>query len=83
MFFVFESILFVSKSIEYLDKQSVLQIVGLFRLSGSAPLIKKLSEDIDAGKSCDFAQIADPHTVTGLLKLYFREMEEPLLTWDL
>lgn len=71
------------QSIEYLDKQSVLQIVGLFRLSGSAPLIKKLSEEIDAGKAPDFAQIADPHTVTGLLKLYFREMEEPLLTWDL
>ncbi len=73
----------VTKSIEYLDKQSILKIVGLFRLSGSAPVIKKLSEDIDAGKPVDFAQIADPHTVTGLLKLYFREMEEPLLTWDL
>ncbi len=45
----------VSKCIEYLDKQSILKIVGLFRLSGSAPLIKKLSEDIDAGKPVDFA----------------------------
>jgi hypothetical protein len=52
-----------------LDKQSVLRTVGLFRLSGSAPLIKKLSDDIDAGKNVDFTHIADPHTVTGLLKV--------------
>ena len=55
----------------------------MFRLSGSAPLIKKLSEDIDSGKPVDFSTIADCHTVSGLLKLYFREMEEPLLTYDL
>lgn len=73
----------VTKSIEFLDKQSMLKVVGLFRLSGSAPLIKKLSEDIDAGRAVDFSLIADPHTVTGLLKLYFREMEEPLFTWSL
>lgn len=73
----------VSRCLEYLDRQSVLRTVGLFRLSGSAPVIKKLSDDIDSGKGVDFSLIADTHTVTGLLKLYFREMSEPLLTWAL
>lgn len=73
----------VVKTIEYLDKQSILKIVGLFRLSGSAPAIAKLAEDIDAGLEVDFSLVADPHTVSGLLKLYFREMAEPLLTWEL
>lgn len=73
----------VTRCIEYLDKQSILRVVGLFRLSGSADVILKLVDDIDAGKTVDFSVIGDPHTVTGLLKYYFREMSEPLLTWAL
>lgn len=35
------------------------------------------------GKEPDLSKCTDPHTVAGLLRLYFRELPEPLLTFDL
>ena len=38
---------------------------------------------LNIGVDVDLTKCNDPHTVAGLLKLYFRELPEPLLTFDL
>lgn len=35
------------------------------------------------GKKVDLATVINPHTVAGLLKVFFRELPEPLLTFEL
>ena len=35
------------------------------------------------GETVSFEHEQDPHNVAGLLKLYFREMPEPIATWDM
>lgn len=65
---------------------------GIFRLSGSAQTIKELKAafdsgtthfpDVDciAGQEVDLEQIRDEHVITGILKLYFRELPGTLFT---
>ncbi len=43
--------------------------------------ISKTTTEI--GEDVDLSGEADPHTVTGLLKYYFRELPEPLMTFAL
>jgi hypothetical protein len=59
---------------------AVLAVEGIFRLSGSAVLMDKYAARFDKGEDVDLTPEQDPHTVTGLLKYYFRELPEPLMT---
>lgn len=68
----------VDRVIEFLDAEG-LSVEGLFRLSGSQATISKLKEEYDAGGDPDLFEVSDPHCVAGLLKLYLRELPEPLL----
>lgn len=72
----------VEHCIEYIDR-CALNVEGIFRLSGSQVQIDKYREQFNSGIMVDLSNEIDPHTVSGLLKLYFREMPEPLLTYDL
>lgn len=72
----------VDHAIKVIEEKS-LDTEGIFRLSGSQTQIDKLKAEFNAGVQVDLRSIADPHTVTGLLKLYFRELPEPLMTYDL
>ena len=54
---------------------------GLFRVSGNATFIQKLKKAYDYEEKVDLEEV-DEHTVSGLLKLYFREMGEPLIPFD-
>ncbi|KNC69511.1 hypothetical protein SARC_17981, partial [Sphaeroforma arctica JP610] len=38
---------------------------------------------LDQGVNVDFDQEENPHNVAGLIKLYLRELPEPLMTWDM
>jgi RhoGAP domain len=57
---------------------------GLFRLSGSQKCIERMKADFDAGSPNAGNWLKYPNTgaseVAGLLKLYVRELPEPLLT---
>ncbi|KAH9379398.1 hypothetical protein HPB48_012266 [Haemaphysalis longicornis] len=56
---------------------------GLFRITGSASKIKKLKSAFNAG-FVDMSEFErDPHTVASVLKLYLRELPEPLMTFSL
>ncbi|XP_034539532.1 rho GTPase-activating protein 22-like [Notolabrus celidotus] len=58
-----------------------LQEVGLFRQPGQASLVKELQEAFDAGERPSFDSNTDIHTVASLLKLYLRQLPEPLVPY--
>ncbi|KAM7397630.1 hypothetical protein PAMA_005778 [Pampus argenteus] len=55
--------------------------VGLFRQSGQASLVKELQEAFDVGERPSFDSSTDVHTVASLLKLYLRQLPEPLVPY--
>ena len=56
---------------------------GIFRESGSANYVEKLKLSFDMGGDITFAAHENDHNVASLLKLWLRELPEPLLTWNL
>nr|XP_019965506.1 PREDICTED: rho GTPase-activating protein 22-like [Paralichthys olivaceus] len=57
--------------------------VGLFRQPGQASLVKELQEAFDAGERPSFdSSSTDVHTVASLLKLYLRQLPEPLIPYS-
>ncbi|XP_070700378.1 rho GTPase-activating protein 24-like [Pempheris klunzingeri] len=58
-----------------------LQEVGLFRQPGRASLVKELQEAFDSGERPSFDSSTDVHTVASLLKLYLRQLPEPLVPY--
>jgi RalA-binding protein 1 len=59
-------------------------VSGVLRLSGSASEIERYQKRFDEGQDVDFARAnVDVHVVAGLLKLFLREMPEPLLSIEL
>eukprot|EP01133_Synstelium_polycarpum_P015368 gene15368-18229_t len=69
----------VFKSIEYLRERGIKE-EGIFRLSGSASAINALKTDFDNGVDVDLNPVLDQHVVSGILKLYLRQIPETLFT---
>lgn len=68
---------------DFLTKQNAENEEGIFRLSGSAHVIRQLKERFDAEGDVNLLQssdCSDPHAIAGLLKQYLRELPPPLLT---
>ncbi|XP_062867222.1 rho GTPase-activating protein 24 isoform X2 [Trichomycterus rosablanca] len=59
-----------------------LQEEGLFRLPGQANLVKELQDAFDCGEKPSFDSNTDVHTVASLLKLYLRELPEPVIPFS-
>ncbi len=57
--------------------------VGIFRLPGQASRIQALKELYDSGSQDDFSSTEDVHTVASLLKLYLRELPQPIVPFVL
>uniref|UniRef100_A0A3Q1HTB2 Rho GTPase activating protein 22 n=2 Tax=Anabas testudineus TaxID=64144 RepID=A0A3Q1HTB2_ANATE len=55
---------------------------GLFRMPGQANLVKDLQEAFDCGDKPLFDSNTDVHTVASLLKLYLRELPEPVIPFS-
>ena len=53
--------------------------MGIFRLPGQASRIHVLKELYDSGSQEDFSVSEDVHTVASLLKLYLRELPQPVV----
>ncbi|MCI4391825.1 hypothetical protein PGIGA_G00138950 [Pangasianodon gigas] len=60
-----------------------LTVQGVYRVSGSKPRILKLCHAFESQK--DQVDLSDlsPHDITSVLKLFFKDLPEPLLTFDL
>ena len=52
---------------------------GIFRLSGAKGDVDSLKAAYDYGEDVDLQAIKDPNVIASLLKLYLRELPEPLL----
>ncbi|XP_075032509.1 rho GTPase-activating protein 27 isoform X2 [Mixophyes fleayi] len=74
---------FVSKSIEVVEKRG-LDIDGLYRVSGNLAVIQKLRYKVDHDENfnLDDGRWEDVHVITGALKLFFRELPEPLFPYS-
>ncbi len=55
--------------------------VGIFRLPGQASRILILKELYDSGCQQDFGEGDDVHTIASLIKLYLRELPEPVVPY--
>ena len=70
----------VRKVIAYLDDKA-LKTEGLFRVAGSRKAMDELRAQVDKGVDINPYEADGVHTVASLLKLYFRCLPEPLLTF--
>ncbi|XP_029937249.1 rho GTPase-activating protein 15 [Myripristis murdjan] len=70
---------FVKSCLEAVEKRG-LEVDGLYRVSGNLATIQKLRFIVDQEEelNLDSSQWEDIHVVTGALKLFFRELPEPL-----
>uniref|UniRef100_A0A3Q0RSB3 Rho-GAP domain-containing protein n=1 Tax=Amphilophus citrinellus TaxID=61819 RepID=A0A3Q0RSB3_AMPCI len=70
---------FVQKCIHAVERRG-LDIDGLYRVSGNLAVIQKLRFKADHGKINQ--RWEDVHVITGALKLFFRELPEPLFPYS-
>jgi hypothetical protein len=63
-----------------LQSQNATQ-VGLFRLSGQKEDVEALKKQINSGEVPDISAMS-PHTVAGVMKIFFREHPDPLMTFN-
>ncbi|ELR12986.1 RhoGAP domain containing protein [Acanthamoeba castellanii str. Neff] len=75
----------VHRILTYLD--SVLEVQGIFRLSGGAESVRNLKKAFDTSKDLWNVALPDftssgPHAVASLLKLFMKELPEPLVPND-
>ena len=61
-------------------RQSALNQVGIFRLSSSRAVLDDLAEQYNRGEAPALGGF-DPHVAACLLKAYFRELRDPLMTF--
>ena len=77
----------VYRCIEYLEAKHAASEEGIFRMSGSNVVIKGLKSRFNAEGDIDLLsadeQLFDVHAVASLLKLYLRELPQPVLTREL
>ncbi|KAI8333194.1 hypothetical protein EDC96DRAFT_21214 [Choanephora cucurbitarum] len=71
----------VHRCIEYLEARNVIYEEGIYRLSGSSLQISRLRQKFgDEGDVDLLQQDLDLHVVAGLLKCWFRELPDNILT---
>ncbi|KAI8381044.1 uncharacterized protein BYT42DRAFT_565055 [Radiomyces spectabilis] len=59
-----------------------LESVGIYRLSGPSSAIQKYRQAFNRHEPVSLVDEPDINVATGLLKLYFRELRNPLLTFE-
>ncbi|CAN9498602.1 unnamed protein product [Ophioblennius macclurei] len=70
---------FVQTCVDAVEKRG-LQVDGIYRVSGNLATIQKLRFIVDQEEDLDLdhSQWEDIHVITGALKMFFRELPEPL-----
>ncbi|XP_066944450.1 rho GTPase-activating protein 8 isoform X2 [Macrobrachium rosenbergii] len=69
--------------ITFLDHPDALETEGLFRRSSAAAVVKSVQERFNKGEDVQFDINMDVHTAAVIIKTFLRELEEPLMTFDL
>ncbi|KAK0044682.1 rho GTPase-activating protein 8 isoform X4, partial [Biomphalaria pfeifferi] len=73
----------VEDTIEFLKSSGGDEVEGLFRRCARVSTMKEVQEKYDDGEKVDFNTYDDPHLAAAILKKFLRELQEPLLTFDL
>ncbi|XP_049274605.1 rho GTPase-activating protein 1 isoform X3 [Rhipicephalus sanguineus] len=73
----------VRDCITYLDNDNALETEGIFRRSANTQVVKAVQALFDEGKYVNFDAYKNVHVAAVILKTFLRELEEPLLTFDL
>uniref|UniRef100_A0A146M8A5 Rho GTPase-activating protein 1 n=2 Tax=Lygus hesperus TaxID=30085 RepID=A0A146M8A5_LYGHE len=71
----------VRQCVEFLSTPDALETEGIFRRSANVAQVKELQARINLGETVDFD--GNVHTAAVLLKTFLRELEEPLMTFEL
>lgn len=75
--------LFVQKCIAIIESRpEYLSTDGVYRQSGNLSVVQRLRLQIDQGNLAVLDTVDDVHVLTGTLKLFFRELQEPLVPWE-
>lgn len=74
---------FVKKCIECIEKGDLMKTDGVYRQSGNLSTIQKIRLQVDQGNLEIIDSVEDVHVLTGSLKLFFRELKEPLIPWEI
>ncbi|XP_056656033.1 rho GTPase-activating protein 12 isoform X6 [Monodelphis domestica] len=74
---------FVKLCIEHVEEHG-LDIDGIYRVSGNLAVIQKLRFTVNHDEKLDLndSKWEDIHVITGALKMFFRELPEPLFTFN-
>ncbi|CUM63016.1 uncharacterized protein PRCAT00000578001 [Priceomyces carsonii] len=70
------------RCLDFLTRTGAIYEEGIFRLSGSASIIRQLKEQFNTKFDLDLFESSlkpDIHTVSGLLKTYLRELPSPII----
>ncbi|CAL8248297.1 unnamed protein product [Merluccius merluccius] len=71
----------VQKCVEFIREHGLSE-EGIFRLPGQDNTVRHFRDAFDAGERPSFPSDTDVHTVASLLKLYLRELPEPVIPWS-
>ncbi|KAJ3036997.1 Rho GTPase-activating protein 27 [Rhizophlyctis rosea] len=73
---------FVEQCVQEVERRG-LQSQGIYRLSGNAATIQKIKSQYNAGEPVQLDdETLDINVVSGSLKLYFRELQNPLIPYE-
>ncbi|KAI8444090.1 hypothetical protein BY996DRAFT_8153907, partial [Phakopsora pachyrhizi] len=78
----------LEKSVELIEKYGGLEVVGIYRISGTTSKIARLKQRFDQDADNFNMEINEENfnelnDLSGCLKLWLRELPEPLMTWKL
>ncbi|XP_074032833.1 uncharacterized protein isoform X2 [Leptinotarsa decemlineata] len=72
---------FITKTMELIESDENVTSLGLYRTCGNLATIQKIRLEVDKGNlNILDAYSKDPDVLTGALKLFFRELKEPLMS---
>ncbi|KAI8613325.1 hypothetical protein BC830DRAFT_1132800 [Chytriomyces sp. MP71] len=72
----------VELCIAAVEARGGLESQGIYRLSGSSASISRWKVMFNAGEPVDFSLEDDINAITGVLKSYFRELQNPLIPYE-
>lgn len=74
---------FVQRCVAAIERsEENLKTDGLYRASGNLSQVQKIRLQVDQNNLSVIDQEEDVHVLTGVLKLFFRELKEPLIPYN-
>jgi len=74
--------IFIRKALDFImTSEEALKTEGVFRISAGNLALEQYKETIDSGNEVDF-NAASPHVVCNLIKMFFRELPEPVIPYN-